>query len=48
MAHAMERLFATPKTVPSFPASDDMFVKWLNRYTMNHRQHERVAEAYQA
>ena len=24
MAHAMERLLATPKTIPVFPASDDM------------------------
>jgi hypothetical protein len=24
MAQAMERLLATPKTIPSFPASDDM------------------------
>jgi hypothetical protein len=24
MAHAMERLFATPKTIPVFPASNDI------------------------
>ena len=28
MAQAMERLLATPKTIPSLPASKDM--RWLN------------------
>jgi hypothetical protein len=30
MAQAIERLLATPKTIPSFPASKGMFVEPLN------------------
>jgi hypothetical protein len=33
MAHAMERLLATPKTIPVFPASIDMVLMgWVARW----------------
>src|ERR1700761_5264936 len=35
MAHAMDRLFATPKTMPNLPASKDMV--WLNCFSLVNR-----------